>query len=927
MSQGITVSINADSAAAEQRVVEFFKRFTEGANQLSGVSEFFSDLKGKILAAFTVGAITEFVGEIINGAEALKSLNTETGVSLQLLSALKEKANATRLGFAGVAQELGQFSNRLGLAIRQGGEAARPFRDLIGVEGLAGFASGAKTTDEVLLQVVDAFNKMEEGPRKTALSMEVFGRSGREMLVLLQQLKSGAGEGVFSPEMVKQSEEFNTKIREMKSQLERIGVSLAADLLPSLKVLVEELRSLNSESGSAATIVSTLGDVLKGVVVFAIVQIEYAKKGIEDFADLIETVADALVSLWGDIKTTITALLDLAGVGNAAGLVLGKALRGDAVGALQAFKDLTKSVADDLKNIVAAINDATTGPMDRASAYAERSAKRAAETATRVAKILGDLYGKPEPAPGVTGKEKSSKSSGDQEPPLSVAGQQLADEIDKAFLEQTQGKIAALHAELDQQLLKAFETIGPDNMNRMEEERFKIMQIFAQKETDLLKQQSQAEMEIELAKVQGKRKILEGDPTQTDVEKKKQLLALLGQEHDLLAKNIAVESSRVGDMTLTPEARLLASKQLQELRQKLAENEQDTGKTSRKGTFFGTLTEDYTAFINQLGTFQSNLASLVISPFKGMFDGLKSSITGLINETMTWGEALRNIATSVAQSVVQAFSNMAASFITDLVTMAAKWVATHVFMAGVSKVFHAIETADTLANVEARVAAQEMGEAQQTAATGGGSIARGLLRVGETVFHGIQVGLRVAAHFGAEILMTAVSLAQSAIRIGVILAEAVVWLIQAAFKGASSVADVPYVGPILAVLAMGAIIAAGVEAMGGFQSGGYTGDGPHDGVAGRVHYGEFVMSAPAVTRLGADNLKDLHTGNASIVRRGAASSLPGGIGGSPGSPGGVTSVVNLSFHDTERSARQYLSTQNGENHVIDIVNRNRHRIG
>lgn len=46
----------------------------------------------------------------------------------------------------------------------------------------------------------------------------------------------------------------------------------------------------------------------------------------------------------------------------------------------------------------------------------------------------------------------------------------------------------------------------------------------------------------------------------------------------------------------------------------------------------------------------------------------------------------------------------------------------------------------------------------------------------------------------------------------------------------------------------------------GWQSGGYTGSGPRNQIAGDVHRGEYVMSAPAVQRIGLPNLEALHRG-------------------------------------------------------------------
>ena len=48
----------------------------------------------------------------------------------------------------------------------------------------------------------------------------------------------------------------------------------------------------------------------------------------------------------------------------------------------------------------------------------------------------------------------------------------------------------------------------------------------------------------------------------------------------------------------------------------------------------------------------------------------------------------------------------------------------------------------------------------------------------------------------------------------------------------------------------------------GFSAGGYTGDIPTSSIAGVVHGGEYVFSAPTVNRIGLGNLEALHSGQA-----------------------------------------------------------------
>ncbi len=57
----------------------------------------------------------------------------------------------------------------------------------------------------------------------------------------------------------------------------------------------------------------------------------------------------------------------------------------------------------------------------------------------------------------------------------------------------------------------------------------------------------------------------------------------------------------------------------------------------------------------------------------------------------------------------------------------------------------------------------------------------------------------------------------------------------------------------------------------GFMSGGYTGDGPMNQVAGNVHNREFVMNAAATSRIGVRNLEALQNGDAGVATRSSRS--------------------------------------------------------
>ncbi|GLI99116.1 phage tail length tape measure family protein [Sphingobium sp. BS19] len=81
-----------------------------------------------------------------------------------------------------------------------------------------------------------------------------------------------------------------------------------------------------------------------------------------------------------------------------------------------------------------------------------------------------------------------------------------------------------------------------------------------------------------------------------------------------------------------------------------------------------------------------------------------------------------------------------------------------------------------------------------------------------------------------------------------------------------------------------------------FQSGGYTGDGPRDEVAGLVHKGEYVVPASAVNRIGVANLEAMANGQ-------AASSMAGVSAIPAASQGGGSIRVQISLDNDMLTAR------------------------
>ncbi|HEY4416852.1 MAG TPA: hypothetical protein VGO57_14265, partial [Verrucomicrobiae bacterium] len=98
----------------------------------------------------------------------------------------------------------------------------------------------------------------------------------------------------------------------------------------------------------------------------------------------------------------------------------------------------------------------------------------------------------------------------------------------------------------------------------------------------------------------------------------------------------------------------------------------------------------------------------------------------------------------------------------------------------------------------------------------------------------------------------------------------------------------------------------------GFSEGGFTGSGASSEVAGVVHRGEYVFSAPAVQRIGLGNLEAMHNGG------------NGTTGGGSAGGGRGTKVVTVFGRDDLK--REMAKPDYGEI-IVHHVMKNKTRLG
>ena len=197
----------------------------------------YSGLKGLAAVAVT-GGVVALAKSAIDLADDMRDLSQRTGVGIETLGQFKVAAELSGTSLEGVAKGLTLLNKNMVAAATDGGAAAAAFKT-IGVATTE--ADGTlRKADKVFLDVADRFKDLRDGPEKAALAMKIFGKSGTELIPILnlgskEIQRFGLGIG---PDFADKADAFNDSLGIMKAQATVLTVQIGSALLPVLSGLV-----------------------------------------------------------------------------------------------------------------------------------------------------------------------------------------------------------------------------------------------------------------------------------------------------------------------------------------------------------------------------------------------------------------------------------------------------------------------------------------------------------------------------------------------------------------------------------------------------------------------------------------------------------------------------------------------------------------
>ena len=184
----------------------------------------------------------------------------------------------------------------------------------LGYEDFAGLS-----VEDSLKKVVEQFQRMEQGAEKTQLAVDLFGRSGQELLPLLNQevgsidelFKSYEELGlILSDDVIRASEDLDDQLSLLKKSFKVAAVNIGTIFMPAISRVINGLLDLaRGSSGAGETLKTGIIDAINAVIAYLPKIGEFAAMVIPLIVDTVVSTLPQLLQAAIDIVVTLADML------------------------------------------------------------------------------------------------------------------------------------------------------------------------------------------------------------------------------------------------------------------------------------------------------------------------------------------------------------------------------------------------------------------------------------------------------------------------------------------------------------------------------------------------------------------------------------------------------------------------------------------
>ena len=231
--------------SAKDKSAAAFKSVTSKAKLLASTIGKVGGALGVLGGGAGLVGLVALTKNVLNANDELAKMSQKIGISVEALAGLQHAGSLAGVSLEQIQKGVKSVSGQLFDASSGLIESQRNFDALgVSVKDAKGDLRGAES---VIIELADKFADMKDGTEKTALAVKLFGKSGLEMIPLLnsgsdalaRMVAEGKELNPVTAETARQSEIFNDNMERLAGKLRQAGIEIANRVIPSISRLSE----------------------------------------------------------------------------------------------------------------------------------------------------------------------------------------------------------------------------------------------------------------------------------------------------------------------------------------------------------------------------------------------------------------------------------------------------------------------------------------------------------------------------------------------------------------------------------------------------------------------------------------------------------------------------------------------------------------
>jgi len=261
------------------------------------------------IGATSVAALRDFVSHTLEAAAALQGLSEQTGASTTALSGFTPVATISGTAIEAIGANLAKLSKGLAGVDDETAGATKALQFLgIRAKDVSG---NLRDPAEVMNDVALKLAEFEDGAGKTAIAMELFGKSGATMLPFLKDLAENQDLNIrLTAKQIEEADNASKAMGRMRAESNFVAQTLVTAAIPSMSVLTQELKRVFLGTDNAVEGIQRMraeGTLTNWAekTAYAIAVVIDALRGI---GHTIKSVIGSFSAVWADIELAGTFL-------------------------------------------------------------------------------------------------------------------------------------------------------------------------------------------------------------------------------------------------------------------------------------------------------------------------------------------------------------------------------------------------------------------------------------------------------------------------------------------------------------------------------------------------------------------------------------------------------------------------------------------